>query len=457
MVNTAATDLLQQLYTTLATLPANRYWVAYSGGVDSHVLLHAMASLRPKLSATLNAVHVNHGLNPAAKEWAAHAAAVCDALDIPCHLFNIDAQSAKGESPEAAARAGRYHAFSQLIDEGDLLLTAHHQQDQAETLLLQLCRGAGPAGLAAMPFVVSFSRGMLARPLLAVSQALINRYAQEKSLQWVEDPSNQQLDVERNYLRHEVVPKLTVHWPAFAKTAARSAAHCADASALLDELAAEDLKRSSKWEVGHPVPAQLSVIFLQGMMPERRRNLLRFWIKKNELPIVSERILYQIESSLLNARADAAPLVQWAGGDLRRYRGHLYAMPPLAPFDRSMVYPWRWQEKPLELPASLGTLVAHTHKMGGEDESPSGLSFAQCENFPVTVRFRQGGERCRLVGRAHHHALKDLLQQAGVPPWLRDRIPLIFLGDQLAAAVGLFCCAPFHAQKGETKVVFSIH
>jgi len=457
MTHASTTQLLQQLGVALQTMPANRYWVAYSGGVDSHVLLHAMAALRPQMSATLNAVHVNHGLNPAASEWAAHAVSVCDTLDIPCHLFNVDAQSVKGESPEAAARDARYRAFSQLIEEGDVLLTAHHQEDQAETLLLQLFRGAGPHGLAAMPVLTKFSDGHLARPLLAVDQALINEYAQEKSLHWIEDPSNQDRGFERNYLRHEVIPHLKTHWPALSKIVSRSAAHCAEAVGLLDELADEDLQQLTDTIEDKPLSAQIPLEGLQQLTLRRRKNLLRFWIKQLGLPVVSTKIMGQIESSLINAGDDAVPLITWAGGELRRYRGQVYAMSPLEPLDSAAVLSWQWQERPLELPAALGTLMAHSSVSGNNNEADLGLSLAQCEAQPITIRFRQGGERCRLGGREHHHELKGLLQQAGVPPWQRDRIPLIYLGDQLAAVVGLFYCAPFQAEGAEASVTFSIH
>ncbi len=457
MVSAAASQLLQQLKAELEAIPANRYWVACSGGIDSHVLLHAMAALRPQLSATVNAVHVNHGLNPAAGEWAAHVISLCDSLSIPCHLFNVDARPRRGESPEAAARDARYHHFSQLIEEGDVLLTAHHREDQAETLLLQLLRGAGPHGLAAMPLVTPFSAGQLARPLLKTAQALINGYAQERSLHWIEDPSNQERGFERNYLRHDVVPLLKAHWPAFSKTVSRAAAHCAEAAGLLDELAAEDLRRLSGG-VGEQLPtAQISLDGLRQLTPERRRNVIRFWIKQCSLPIVSTKIMDQISTSLITARDDAAPLVRWSGGELRRYREHLYAMAPLEPFDSSQQFRWRWQEGALELPAAIGRVVAQAHVATNGDSGGEGLSRTQCEQQPLSVRFRQGGERCRLPGRTQHHQLKGLLQQAGVPPWQRDRIPLIYLGEQLAAVVGYFYCAPFQAKGGEARVTFALH
>ncbi len=304
-MSTATAQLLHQLGVALQAMPAQRYWVAYSGGVDSHVLLHAMAALRPQLTATLNAVHVNHGLNPAASEWAAHCVSVCEALDIACHLFNVDAHAQKGESPEAAARDARYHAFSQLIERGDLLLTAHHQEDQSETLLLQLLRGAGPHGLAAMPALCRFSAGNLARPLLAISQAQIEQYANDKLLHWIEDPSNQDRGVERNYLRHEIIPSFKSHWPAFAKTVSRSAGHCAEAVELLDELAAEGLHQLTGWVKDQPVPLTLPLPDLQQMTPQRRRNILRYWLRIRELPIVSTKVMAQVECSLIEAREDA--------------------------------------------------------------------------------------------------------------------------------------------------------
>ncbi len=457
MVNAAAPLLLQQLRAELEAIPANRYWVAYSGGVDSHVLLHAMAALRPQLSAAVNAVHVNHGLNPAAGQWAAHVISICDALSIPCHLFNVDARPRRGESPEAAARNARYHHFSQLIEAGDVLLTAHHQEDQAETLLLQLLRGAGPHGLAAMPLVAPFSAGQLARPLLNTAQALINDYAQERSLCWIEDPSNQERGFERNYLRHDVVPLLKAHWPAFSKTVSRAAAHCAEAAGLLDELAAEDLQRLSGGAAERPLAARISLDGLRQLAPERRKNIIRFWIRKCSLPTVSTKIMDQINTSLITARDDAVPLVRWPGGELRRYREDLYAMVPLEPFDPSLQFRWCWQEGALELPAAIGSVVAQTHLATSGDSSSKGLSRTQCEQQPLSVRFRQGGERCRLPGRTQHHQLKGLLQQAGVPPWQRDRIPLIYLGEQLAAVVGYFYCAPFQAKRGETRVTFALY
>jgi len=459
MTTAATTRLLQQLGQALQQIPANRYppnryWIAFSGGVDSHVLLHAMATLRPQLFATLNAVHVNHGLNPRAPEWAAHAVSVCDVLDIPCHVFNVDATPNKGESPEAAARDARYHAFSQLIEQGDLLLTAHHQEDQAETLLLQLFRGGGPHGLASMPLVTPFSEGHLARPLLSVDQALINLYADEKSLHWIEDPSNRNCGFERNYLRHEVVPLLKAHWPAISKTLSRSARHCADAAELLDELAADDLRRLLGSAPSDAM--RLPLAGLREMTARRRVNLIRFWIRKTGLTIVSKKIINQFERSFINAKEDAMPLIKWPGGELRRYRRDIYVMPPLVSFDTSQCFEWEWNKAPLVLPAGLGSLQAHLIECGDGHNSLQTLNLRQCEQLPMTVRFRRGGERCQLAGRKNRHELKGLLQQSGVPPWQRDRIPLIYLGDQLAAVVGYYYCEPFLAQGNEPAVSFTI-
>lgn len=447
----AVSRLLDRLEAALLAMPAHRYWIAYSGGIDSHVLLHAAATLSPQLKGSVNAVHVNHGLNPASSQWAAHCVATCDALDVPSHIFSVNAKPDKGESPEAAARVARYDAFAQLIEAGDCLLTAHHQEDQAETLLLQLLRGAGPHGLAAMPRHVPFAKGSLGRPMLAFSQQAIEQYASDKLLHWIEDPSNRETDFERNYLRHEVIPKLKSHWPAYAKTVARSAAHCAEAAGLLDQLAADDLVTVSGNE--QSVSDSLPLHKLQQISGERRRNLLRLWLRSLNLPIVSKAVMGEIESTLIAAREDASPLVSWPGGEMRRYRDRLYAMTPLDPLDELTVIPWQWQQ-PLQLPAGLGRLGAAVSEC--VDRKSAGVNLDQCRALPMTIRFRGGGERCQLPGRAHRHALKGLMQEAGIPPWQRSRIPLIYLGEQLAAVVGHFYCEPFVAKTGESAVTFSI-
>ncbi len=419
--------LLERLRSFLP--PVHGYWVAYSGGLDSHVLLHALAAVRGELGDTrLAAVHVHHGLHADADLWTEHCTAVCGALGVPLTVLRVDARAGAGESPEASARAARYRALEQLLGAGDVLLTAHHLDDQAETLLLQLLRGSGPHGLAAMPQSSALGAARHGRPLLDVPREALRRYARGEGLSWVEDSSNAELHFDRNYLRHEILPRLAARWPSARETLARSAAHCAEAASLLDELAALDLQA-----VLGDGPDRLAVPRLLALSSARRRNVLRIWLRGLGLPLPSQAQLAQVEQALA-ADWDAEPCVHWSGAEVRRYRDQLYAMAPLPAHDSGAEIEWDL-EAPLELPALGGRLRA-TRVQGQGVHASRGR---------VTVRFRAGGERCRPLGRHETHALKKLFQEAGVPPWQRERIPLIFIGGELAAVAGLWVCEPFAA------------
>ena len=411
--------------------PAGRYVVAYSGGLDSHVLLHALS----RLGIELAAVHVHHGLSRNADLWAEHCQAQCAALGVPCRVVQVEVARDAGKGIEAAARSTRYAALEQVLGEGEMLLTAHHQDDQAETLLLMLLRGAGVAGLAAMPAVRACGRGRLARPLLGLPRSALHLYAQRHGLSWVDDESNFDTSLDRNYLRHELLPLLRERWPAAPRALARSAAHLAEAGELLAELAAADLVTACGGR-----PGTLSVSALQPLTPPRRRNLLRHWLRTLDLPLPGTVHLHRIEQEVLLARRDAEPLVGWPGAEVRRYRDDLHAMPPLAPVPDAEL---EWDmAQPLPLPDGrtlTATVVA----------AAPGLSAARCADARVTVRFRAGGERCAPVGRGHTHELKKLFQEARVPPWERERIPLLFVDGVLAQVVGYWICVPYAAEEKE--------
>ncbi len=425
---------LQTLLAAIAQLPrARRYWVAYSGGLDSHVLLHSLAALRERLPIEeLAAVHVHHGLSPAADKWTRHCAEVCGQLGIPLTLLRVDASPRQGESPEAAARNARYQAVEPLIGEGEGLLTAHHQDDQAETVLLQALRGSGPRGLAAMPIWDPFGGGWRGRPLLGFSRGELQAYARSEGLRWVEDESNFDTGIARNYLRHEIIPLLRRRWPAAAATLSRVARHAAEAAHLLDQLAEGDLPPTDD--------GTLDIEHLKGMEAARQRNLLRYWIHRAGLPLPDSVHLQRILDEVIPAAEDALPRVAWHGAELRRYRNRLYVMPPLPPHDSAQILAWKMDE-----PLSLldGTLLRAIPALG------EGISRDACRMARVTVRFRRGGERCRPAGGSHTRPLKKLLQERGVPPWLRSRIPLIYLDDQLAAVGDLLVCEPFQAREEE--------
>ena len=416
-----------------------RYCVAYSGGVDSHVLLHALVRLRDVLPCSdLHAVHINHGIHPDAEQWARHCELVCRDLGVSFETRNVKVQRQATHSLEATARDARYDAFADLSHANDMLLLAHHQDDQAETLLLQLLRGSGVKGLASMPMCTSFAQGWMARPLLGFARDALQQYAITHQLPWIEDPSNLDTAFDRNFLRHAVLPLLRQRWPALDATLARVARHQADAADLLDILAQQDLTQIAAVE-----SAILPIDPLTSLHPMRQRNLLRYWLHRIcGLALPSEVQLTRILTELIPAVEDATPLVHWPGAEVRRYRNALYAMLPLPAVDTA--WHQRWDlAKCLTLP------------LGGY------LQVQQCEGTGlrksdvtrgVTIRYRRGGERCRLAGREHSHELKKLFQDWAVPPWQRDRIPLIFIDDQLAQIVGFCVCEPFVAQQGEVGV-----
>lgn len=429
-----------RLLTQLTHIPAARYWVAYSGGLDSHTLLHAMAGLRPQLpGAELHAIHINHALQTHAQQWAEHCAEVCAALHIPCHAVQVNAAPAAGESPEAAARRARYQALAAVMHHGDALLTAHHRDDQAETLLLQLLRGAGPHGLAAMPACAAFTAGVHLRPLLEFTRAQLHHYATQHNLKWIEDPSNFGIHYDRNYLRQEIMPRLAARWPAVSGAFARSARHAADAAHLLEVLAHSDLEQVA---AGRDT---LSVTQLKTLDQARQRNLLHAWFKRLHLPLPAAVHIEHILSDVVAAAADREPCVRWPGAELRRYRDLMYALAPLATHDSAAALPWDMQGA-LALPGGLGTLHA-LPAMG------TGLKAALCRDPAITVRFRRGGEYCRPAGRGHTHELRKLFQEAGIPPWQRERIPLLYVGPDLAAVGDLWVCEPFQAAADESGLM----
>ena len=424
-----AADGLRRL---LAAHPGvHRLLVAYSGGVDSHVLLHWLAGQRGEWGGrTLAAVHVNHGLQAAAGEWERHCRRVCHELGVAFHPLRVDARPAAGESPEAAARTARYGALQGLLTASDALLTAQHQDDQAETLLLQLLRGAGPPGLAAMPPAAPFGAGWLWRPLLAHSRTEILAYAATHRLVWVEDASNADQRLDRNYLRQQIMPALRARWPAASRTCSRSARWCAEAAALAGEVADADLAR-----LAGPSPDRLSLSGLQELTEARQRNALRRWFRRLALPAPTAAQLARLCGDVMAAPRDRMPLVRWPGGEVRRHRDLLFAMAPLPAHD------------PAQVLAFTGTVldIPAVGRLQRQPVSGQGLRAAALAGAPLTVRFRRGGERSRPAGRHHRQALKKLLQEAGVPPWERERLPLLYAGEALAAVADLWVEADFAA------------
>lgn len=392
-------------------LPAGPVLVGFSGGRDSTVLLHWLASGRLAPDRRLRALHVNHGLLPAAEGWAWRCREQAGLWGVDCRIVSVRARPAPGESPEAAARRARYDAFREVMTCGAVLITAHHQRDQAETVLLRLLRGASVHGLAAMPWRRDLGNGFLLRPLLPISARRIAAYARQHKLTWIEDPGNRDPRVPRSYLRHQVLPALEAFWPAAEAQLARAAPVCREAAGLLDEVAATDLA------VLRGPGGGLSVPGLLALSRARRGNVLRHWILTQGLPPASRAHLEELAGSFLASAVDAMPLLRWPGAEVRRFRGHVYAWPPLVDLER-----YRGFAAGLSFGAQLqlpdgGRVVL---RPGGRLDGKALL------RGPLRVCFRHGGEHLRPTPGARRRSLKNLFQEAGVPPWERDRTPLLY-------------------------------
>ncbi|MCP3680361.1 MAG: tRNA lysidine(34) synthetase TilS [Gammaproteobacteria bacterium] len=306
----------------IASLCDNTHlWLAYSGGVDSHVLLHSLHQAvinRPTL--TLHAIHINHQLQPQAKQWQQHCGEVCQTLAIDYHSESIEVTPIARQSLEAIARNKRYQALTKRLNRDDYLITAHHQNDQAETLLLQLLRGAGPQGLAAMPMVTTLAPGYLARPLLPVSRNTIVNYAEIHQLRWVEDDSNQSLQFERNFLRHKLLPQILQRYPSAYRTITRSAKLCGETSELTAALATIDLSASQIPKS----PNELSVEKVKKLSRARQRNLVRYWLTQQKIPLPSAIKLRHIIEDVIHSRYEATPCVTLSGTHIRRQKNRIF-------------------------------------------------------------------------------------------------------------------------------------
>lgn len=405
--------------------------LAYSGGVDSQVLLHLLYQIQqqPALHAgfqfNLSAVYIDHQLQAESSAWAQHCAQQCAALNIPFQSISVDARAGVGESPEAAARIARYAALKKIIQPGMCLLTAQHQDDQAETVLIQLLRGAGAAGLSAMPALSVFAAGWHARPLLNISQQAIHVYAQQHQLQWVEDPSNQLVHYDRNFLRQQIMPALQQRWPAVHKTLGRFARQQAENNALLEELALIDLDTLLQTDDSIELNA------LRQLSSARARNALRYWLKTGQASMPSSALLAQLLQQIQTNSHDNHLCISWGDNEVRRFRDALYLC-KASGHNPQQVIEWNGQQ-PLEI-SSLGERL---ELVPAQTTAQTGYVLkADLLDAPLSIRFRQGGERIQPAGRQGHRELKKLFQEAAIPEWQRDRIPLLYTGDQLVAVVG---------------------
>lgn len=384
--------------------------VGFSGGLDSTVLLHLLAHAPGRRPTGLRALHVHHGLQDAADDWATHCQQVCAQWNVPLQVIHVDVPGDSGEGIEAAARHARHAAFASQLRPGEWLALAHHLDDQAETFLLRALRGSGVDGLAAMRERRPFATGQLWRPLLPVPRAALLDYAHRHALHWIEDPSNTRAHYDRNFLRLQVMPLLAQRWPHVADAFARSSALASEAGDLLSTQDAHDLATCQA------SPNTLSLPALNALAPPRRARVMRAWVRQLQLPPLPASGVHAIEQQVLSARADQQATFAWQGVQISRWREQLHAFASVEP------WPDGWQTHwdglgPLRLPDRSRLLL-------------SGATF----DAPLQVRARRGGERIQLPGCVHSHSLKQLLQESDIPPWQRARVPLLWRDDALLAA-----------------------
>ncbi len=430
----SAEALFQRLssFSDRAGTPA-RYVVAFSGGLDSTVLLHILASSQAQHRIPILAVHVNHGLQEEAPRWAEFCAETSATYGVDFVAHEVVVASSSGLGPEASAREARYACLCNVVRPDDWLLSAHHQNDQAETLLLNLLRGSGPAGLAGIGALRRFAAGWLVRPLLDVSRIELEEYARRFDLQWIEDPSNEEQVFDRNFLRHEVMPRLDARWPDAAGRLRRSAQLAGEASQLLSELAELDLTALG----GRP--ERLALSGLRALTLQRQRNMLRYAVRRLGLPAPGAKQLQSIVADLIPARDDAQPLVCWSGIAVRRYRDELYIGAENLP-EAVVNYSRVISGSRIDMGPGLGTLTL----TAGADR---GLSEAVVD-AGLELRFREGGEEFQPQDQIHKRKLKKLLQEAGVVPWMRERLPILYSQGRIVAVADLWVAADSVAEPG---------
>lgn len=408
-----------------------RWVVGYSGGLDSTALLAALQALN--LPQPILAIYVHHGLSPLADSWLVHCQAQCDEWGVEFRVARVSVQNA-GFGVEDAAREARYQAYRQELEAGDVLLLGHHRDDQAETLLFRLLRGAGPRGLGAIVRERPFAEARLLRPLLGFSKAELEAYVRSRNLDWVTDDSNSDEVFDRNFLRQNVMPLLASRWPGFTERWQHTAEACQAADRLSRDLACLDLSKGGERAERWGWSVELS--FCRQLPDYRRDNLLRYWAIKRNLPAMDRKALSESLKQFFEAdEPSSRSCVQWGGAELRYFRGRIYLSRILPPLINQAPLVWT-VSTPQPLPGG-GYLYG--------EEGRGGLRRVDS----VELRWREGGERCRPLGRGHSQTVKKLLQEYGLEPWLRDRVPLVYIDGELAGAADLWVCEGFNAQADE--------
>lgn len=417
------------------------YVLAYSGGMDSQVLLHYLATtITTSTPIRLRAIHIDHGLQPDSAQWARHCEQQCQHLAIPCQVIALKLAIPKKHSLEAYAREARYAALCEQLKDNETLLTAHHQRDQAETLLLQLLRGAGVNGLAAMPMLNSLSTGQHFRPLLTTSYETLKAYAEKYQLDYIDDPSNQDQRFDRNFLRHTILPLLQQRWSATISNLSRASQWQAESRELLADYVQTDYQHCV---VDRPTGQdfQQTMVCLQldrllTFSALRQKAIIRHWLAEQGALMPNAKKLAQIMQHVLTAKADAQPCVRWSHVAVRRYQQALYLLNNHPSFEQAPLsttitdhYQWDLQQD-FVMPHSRRKHCLRVEYFA------AWKGILQTQGKMLTIRFRKNGEKVRLPQRSQRISLKDLMQTLSIPPWERAYVPLVFLDDQLIACYG---------------------
>jgi tRNA(Ile)-lysidine synthase len=402
---------------------ANHVYVGYSGGMDSHVLLHALSIILDTKKIT--AVHINHNLSANALTWQQHCEKVAEELTVSIRSYDVMVDKTPA-SLEQSARESRYQVFESLLEEDDLLLLGHHADDQAETVLYRLIRSSGPKGLAGIPVTRAIGKGRLLRPLLDIKRNNLLRYAEVNNLHWVDDESNSNVTFDRNFIRHNVIPALLERWPEAISRINTTAHLCSQAEELNQQLAALDFNALSgrKERLGFSI----DLLPFKKLCVLRQNNVIRFWLQRHNFKMPPHSALQCLSHDLIAARDDAVPRLVLGECEMRRFNNRLYLLKLLPEFNHAdKVYSWHSNESAII--SGVGRLLC-----------------LSAESEQLTISFRKGGERCQPKGRSHSQTLKKLFQENQLEPWLRSRVPLVFNNDKLVAVASLFECEGFNGR-----------
>ena len=430
---------LNELITNeIASLGVTKFTIALSGGVDSMVLLDLLSKAK-RSSDVIKAIHINHNLHESSKEWVDFAKDACKKYKLPLIIESINPKQ-EGFGLEADAREQRYKKFKEIILDNECLLTAHHLDDQIETMLFRIFRGTGLDGLRSIRKKAKFGKGLLCRPLINIPREAIEQYAKLNDIKWIEDPSNKNIDFDRNYLRNNIVPSIKKRWPNAQKTITRLSSLAENNQKLLHELAKEDIGEIEKFNV-------LDIGILSNKSSLRINNIFRFMILKNKMGMPSLKVLENGIDTLINAKSDS-PTITWDGFSIRKYKNTLYFFNPDLKQDEIRPLKMKWFiDQTINLGGNRGSIQARFIK-------GQGIALNKCPKS-LEIKYRKGGEQIKPSGHKITKSLKNLFQENNVLPWVRDQIPLFYLDEELISVGDLWFNQDYKAKEQEDGFLIS--